>query len=93
MNGFLVLAGCGIDNIPIAMFDDIHTATAVAVSTTENDVKKIARELLKLDTSHIICIDIITFVDGYPVERKKVKDFDDDSDEVAVPQFTGPNLA
>lgn len=77
MNGFLVIAGCGIDNIPLGLFRDIHTAKAFAATATEADVIKVARELLKLDTSNVVCIDVITFVDGYPAQRELVKNFDE----------------
>lgn len=75
MNGYLVLARCAIDDIPMRLFDSHPLAVAFAAKATRKDVCKVARDCYGLDTSVVYGIDIVAFKKGIPDGGKHVKSF------------------
>lgn len=75
MNGFLVLARCSIDDIPLKLFHNKSAAQAFARDVTTNQVFEIARRVFVCDTSVVVCIDVLEFVDGIPTNAELIAEF------------------
>ena len=59
MAGYLVLARCGIDDIPCGLFDLEGDAVRQCATITRTEVYHIASSALALDTSEIYRIDVL----------------------------------
>lgn len=79
MNGYLVLARCSIDDIPLRLFHNKSAAVAYAQTVTQAEVFKVAREVFTLDTSQVIVIDVVQFEDGIPTDVEMAAEFEEDA--------------
>ena len=76
---FLVLVGCGIDDIPMRKFGDKDLAVAYAMSLKEAEVQKVAREVFNRDVSVFHAIGIVTFdMSGRAAKWEVLRDLDHD---------------
>jgi hypothetical protein len=81
---YLVLGRCGMDDIPMKLFDcgpdktRLAEATAFALALTVEDIQQIAYDVLLVDVSIFCNVSILTFgANGVPVESWVVKDLED----------------
>lgn len=77
MNGWLIVARCAMDDIPLGLVTNEHEATKAANMFDEKDVLKQARKL-KLDTSVVYNLSILEFRGGVPQDYKIITTFDED---------------
>lgn len=66
MNGFLVIARCGMDDIPLGLFETEEAARVYGRMQTTDTVREKAATVFLLDVSEIICVDLVKFVAGSP---------------------------
>lgn len=65
MNGFLVVGRCGMDEIPMGLFDTRGGAEAFALSLTRQSVIDQARQYM-LDVSMVFHVGVLEFRNGKP---------------------------
>lgn len=68
MQGYLVLARCGIDDVPMGLFDAEDVARVFANDVTEQQILQVARQAFGLDTSIIHGVSVIK-LDGGKMPR------------------------
>lgn len=76
MNGWLVIARCGMDDVPMRMFPTRGDAGTWAAALTPDDVAKAAAKIMGVDASIILGVDILEFDGGKPREANSLADFD-----------------
>jgi hypothetical protein len=74
MDGFLIIARCGIDDIPLRLEPTLSLALAKARTVMREQVLAIAREQFFLDTSILYGVDVVEFKDGAVVGSLSVID-------------------
>ena len=74
MNGFLVLARCRMDDVPVLLESDTDRAKAFASNLTLNDVQESRFcEVASIDVSELIAVDLLRFANGKITEIVHVK--------------------
>lgn len=63
MDRYLILARCGIDDLPLTLHADFETAESVAKKWTRARIIEFARTTHKLDVSVVECLTIAKFED------------------------------
>lgn len=74
MNAFLILARCGTDDIPMAIFESHKPAIDYALDITFEDIRNRALDAMEIDVSDFICVSIVEFKDGSAVSSEMVRD-------------------
>ena len=78
MNGYLVVARCPLDDIPLGLFNTLDCAMEFAKASTRESVLAPAKALA-LDTSLVYSVGILSFVNGLPHGGYRfVHDFEED---------------
>lgn len=77
MNGYLVLARCGQDDMPLYLFDNIEDARAQANNLMPEDVIGVADMVFDNDISDVINVGVATFIEGHIEKWEIVKSFDE----------------
>lgn len=77
MNGWLVLARCGMDDIPMRLFPDRKCAYDYASTVTEDDVRLMAVTVYDCDVSVFVLVCVVQIINGYPQTMDIVKDLSD----------------
>ncbi len=72
---YLVLARCGMDDIPMSLWDTYLAAKEFAEATTIMDVEKKASDVFEMDVSVFCNMCVVIFEDGEAVRVNLVKDF------------------
>jgi len=73
VNGFLVLVRCTFDDIPAILCDTRDRAVAAAHSVNCGDFDNWSK-VSRIDITDAVCIDVIEFSGGQPVDCFTVKD-------------------
>jgi hypothetical protein len=74
---FLVVARTNLDEIPLAIVPSRNRAVLAAQAATEEDVRKIGRNVMGVDDAAIVCVAIIQFAAGIPVSCDIVRDWEE----------------
>lgn len=77
MSYYLVLARCGMDDVPMAICQSMEDAMNLARGLTQEDVERVANDVLSCPVSTHVCISILTFENGLPVDCMVARDWDD----------------
>jgi hypothetical protein len=77
MDGFLVLARCGIDDIPLLFTESRDDATDFALAVTRERIQQVALDVFKIDVTDFMSVDVVTFDGGFPVHAELVQDFEE----------------
>jgi hypothetical protein len=75
MNGYLVLARCLMDDLPMRLFSDEKTAFNYAWSLSKEDVFTFADETMKTPVSEVLHVSVIKYEDGKPVYVRTAFEF------------------
>jgi hypothetical protein len=75
MNGYLVMLVHMMDDLPIALFKSPNDAGDYAREVQEMPTDKIIK-IFNTDCRTPICVKIVQFSDGFPVDVTIIKDFD-----------------
>lgn len=59
MTGYLVLARCGIDDVPLSLHATLAEARAAALDTSVVDVMAVASQAYSLDTSDVLFLSVV----------------------------------
>jgi hypothetical protein len=81
MDGFLVIARCGMDDIPLRFFTTREEALENARSTTVESILDLAPEIMCVDVSIVINVSILEFCSGVPKVVVEVWSIDGDGDD------------
>ena len=66
MEQYLVIGRCGMDDIPMRLFDSHAAAEDYIKAATEVDVIEAAEGVMGVGVSHVIGLAILTFRGGIP---------------------------
>jgi hypothetical protein len=80
---YLVLARCGMDDIPMRLCRDVEDAVALCNAATREQVIRAAGAVLDAEVSHVIGVGYVRFAGEQPRRYVHVRDLD--RDEIAVP--------
>lgn len=78
MDGFLVIARCPADDVPLRLFAGRKEAEDYAAGVTEDEGHAAARDVYGGDVSEVICMWVIRFRGGHIVESYNVRNMDGD---------------
>jgi hypothetical protein len=76
MNEFLVLARCGMDDIPLRLCADAHEADDFVAKVDPAYVIRCAGRVYDLDASAVISIGVVKFIDGEPQTFQEVVSYE-----------------
>ena len=72
MNGFLVLARCGMDDVPMRLCESKTDAYEYARSLTPDDVREAAGIVCGVGVSDVFTLCVVEFHDGVPLPAESV---------------------
>jgi hypothetical protein len=72
MNGFLILARCGMDDVPMRLCESMADACEFARSLTTKDVQEAAETVCGVSVSEVITLHVVEFHDGVPLPVESV---------------------
>ena len=75
MNGFLLMARCGMDDVPLGLYPGRADALNHALGLSPADVRRAAEAVLHVDVSDVIGLGVVEFVAGAPQMIDAVADW------------------
>ena len=75
LTGFLVIGRCGMDDIPIRMYEEKRIALRRANCLTTRYIAKYARRVMGGDVSIFCCSAIVPFINGVPQPVEIVREY------------------
>ncbi len=86
MDCYLVLARCGMDDVPMRVFGGLKEAIDYALGLTREEVMNAAVRVLDLEVTHIITACVVPFVGGVAKECIRLPlDLDNDYEDEDYP--------
>lgn len=81
MNGFLVVARCLQDDVPLRLFNGVKEAMDFALANSEDALITMSEDVFSVDISQVVCLTLIEFVNGSPINRSLLRDFEQESEQ------------